>query len=54
MYSAHSDAPGSAGLETRELLVPLVRGGETVCDTTTLEDSRSLLAAGLVSLPGRP
>jgi len=51
VYSAHSDAPGSAGLEARELLVPLVRGGETVCDTTTLEDSRSLLAAGLVSLP---
>jgi nicotinate phosphoribosyltransferase len=51
VYSAHADAPGAPGLEARELLVPLVRSGETACDATTLEDSRSLLAAGLVSLP---
>ncbi|MEV0948551.1 nicotinate phosphoribosyltransferase [Rhodococcus sp. NPDC049939] len=51
VYPAHAGAPHPAGLEARELMVPLVRGGVATLDTPTLEESRSYLAAGLVSLP---
>ncbi|WP_072687768.1 nicotinate phosphoribosyltransferase [Rhodococcus marinonascens] len=51
VYSAHSDPPDAAGLEARELLIPLVRGGVPAPGTTNLEGGRSLLAAGFVSLP---
>jgi nicotinate phosphoribosyltransferase len=51
IYPARGPRPEQNGLEARDLLVPLVRGGEAVADADTLEESRSLLAAGLVSLP---
>ncbi|AOW94813.1 nicotinate phosphoribosyltransferase [Rhodococcus sp. WMMA185] len=51
VYSAHADPPDPEGFQSRELLVPLVRDGVATPHTTTLEDSRSLLAEGLVSLP---
>ncbi|WP_257792476.1 nicotinate phosphoribosyltransferase [Rhodococcus oxybenzonivorans] len=51
IYPARAPRPEQNGLEARDLLVPLVRGGEAVADADTLEESRSLLAAGLVSLP---
>nr|WP_063060822.1 nicotinate phosphoribosyltransferase [Nocardia sienata] len=50
VYPATADRPAPAGYEVRDLLVPLVRGGE-VRDLPTLAESRDLLARGLVSLP---
>ncbi|MCQ4118671.1 nicotinate phosphoribosyltransferase [Rhodococcus tibetensis] len=51
IYPARGPRPEQDGLEASDLLVPLVRGGEAVADADTLEESRALLAAGLVSLP---
>ncbi|MET3640939.1 nicotinate phosphoribosyltransferase [Prescottella equi] len=51
LYRAGAAAPDTAGLESRELLVPMVRSGELVDDLPTLDDARALLAANLVSLP---
>ena len=45
------DAPEEPGLETRDLMVPLIRGGETVPGLPTLEQSRAHHAAVMVSLP---
>ena len=44
-------APTEPGLETRELTVPLVRGGEPVEGLPTLEQSRAHHASVMVSLP---
>ncbi|WP_346764728.1 nicotinate phosphoribosyltransferase [Rhodococcus sp. HNM0569] len=41
----------SHGVEVRDVLVPLVRGGDVVDDIPTLAQGRDRVAAGLVSLP---
>ncbi|RVW03671.1 nicotinate phosphoribosyltransferase [Rhodococcus spongiicola] len=51
LYRANEPAPDTGDFESRDLLIPIVRGGETVDDLPTLEDSRTLLARNLVSLP---
>lgn len=51
VYPAHGPVPDTGGLDARELLIPLVRGGAPVDHLPTLEDSRTLLADALVSLP---
>lgn len=51
VYPAHESSPDVGDLQARELLVPLVRNGAAVDDRPTLEDSRTLLAEALVSLP---
>lgn len=51
VYPAGGPVPPSNGFQARELLVPLVRGGEQVEDLPTLSDSRDLVARGLISLP---
>ncbi len=43
-YRAGAAAPDTAGLESRELLVPMVRSGELVDELPTLDDARALLA----------
>ncbi|TSD93342.1 nicotinate phosphoribosyltransferase [Skermania sp. ID1734] len=50
VYPARLQAPVDPDLQQRELLVPVVRGGETV-ERVELENSRELVARGLVSLP---
>lgn len=50
IHAADGPAPDGAGTAS-ELTVPMVRGGERVAGLPTLEESRVLLAAGLVSLP---
>ncbi|MEV2224302.1 nicotinate phosphoribosyltransferase [Nocardia vinacea] len=51
IYPAAGNQPATNGFEVRELLTPLVRGGEPVDGLPTLADSRKLVARGLVSLP---
>ncbi|MGV9680221.1 nicotinate phosphoribosyltransferase [Nocardia sp. NPDC003482] len=51
VYPAAGERPPANGHDSRDLLVPLVRKGETVGDLPTLADARALVAAGLVSLP---
>lgn len=51
VYPAAGSQPAANGFEVRELLAPLVRGGEPVAGLPTLADSRKLVARGLVSLP---
>jgi nicotinate phosphoribosyltransferase len=51
VYPAAGPRPRSTGFQARDLLVPLVRGGKPVDDLPTLQDSRDLVARGLVSLP---
>ncbi|WP_433685880.1 nicotinate phosphoribosyltransferase [Nocardia sp. CA-119907] len=51
IYPAAGTQPAANGFEMRELLVPLVRGGEVVDGLPTLADSRKLVSRGLVSLP---
>ncbi|MGW0182315.1 nicotinate phosphoribosyltransferase [Nocardia sp. NPDC003345] len=50
VYPATAERPDSGEFEARELMVPLVRGGE-VLDRPELAESRDLVARGLVSLP---
>ncbi|WP_040794817.1 nicotinate phosphoribosyltransferase [Nocardia higoensis] len=51
VYPACAEAPSGGEFRARELLVPLVRGGDAVPGLPTLEDSRELVRRGLVSLP---
>ncbi|WP_454198018.1 nicotinate phosphoribosyltransferase [Nocardia sp. Marseille-Q1738] len=51
VYPAAGPVPPSNGFQARELLVPLLRGGEQVEDLPTLSESRDLVARGLISLP---
>ncbi|MGC0363217.1 nicotinate phosphoribosyltransferase [Rhodococcus sp. 27YEA15] len=51
IYPAGSPAPVAEADGGRELQIPLVRDGKTVDGIPTLEDSRAVLAAGLLSLP---
>ncbi|WP_433734735.1 nicotinate phosphoribosyltransferase [Nocardia sp. CA-129566] len=51
IYPAAGTQPAANGFEVRELVVPLVRGGEVVDGLPTLADSRKLVSRGLVSLP---
>ncbi|WP_031939845.1 nicotinate phosphoribosyltransferase [Prescottella defluvii] len=51
LFRADAPTPDTGGLEARELLVPMVRGGGILDGLPTLEDSRALLARNLVSLP---
>ncbi|MGY2060361.1 nicotinate phosphoribosyltransferase, partial [Nocardia gipuzkoensis] len=51
VYPATADRPAANGYDSRDLLLPLVRKGETVEGLPTLADSRELVTAGLVSLP---
>ncbi|WP_194150318.1 nicotinate phosphoribosyltransferase [Prescottella subtropica] len=51
LYRAGSPVPDGGGLEVRELLTPMVRGGDVVDGLPTLDDARALLARNLVSLP---
>lgn len=51
IYPAEDPAPDTGGLEARDLMIPFVRGGERVENVPTLEESRALVARGLVSLP---
>ena len=50
VYPTAATPPDSAGLQSRELPVPLVRKGE-VLEQPSLGESRDLVARGLVSLP---
>ena len=50
VYRAAGDPPDPGALEVRDLMVPLVGGGE-VLDRPALVESRGLVARGLVSLP---
>ncbi|MEV6139470.1 nicotinate phosphoribosyltransferase [Nocardia sp. NPDC051990] len=51
VYPAAGSQPAANGFEVRELLAPLMRGGEPIAGLPTLADSRKLVARGLVSLP---
>lgn len=51
VYPAEAEAPSTGDFRARELLVPMVRGGDPVPGLPTLEDSRALVRRGLVSLP---
>ncbi|WP_040832410.1 nicotinate phosphoribosyltransferase [Nocardia jiangxiensis] len=51
VYPASGPAPETDGFEARELLTPMVRGGKIIEDRPPLQDSRALVAHGLVSLP---
>ncbi|MCC3326644.1 nicotinate phosphoribosyltransferase [Nocardia abscessus] len=51
VYPAAGPVPPSNGFQTRDPLVPLLRGGEPVEDLPTLAESRDLVARGLISLP---
>ena len=50
-YPMGSPAPDPGELIARELLLPMVRGGEFVPGLPDLDDARDLVARGLVSLP---
>ncbi|MEU4313002.1 nicotinate phosphoribosyltransferase [Nocardia sp. NPDC024068] len=50
VYPAIAPRPDPGELESRDLMVPLVRGG-AVLDRPELAESRDLVARGLVSLP---
>ncbi|MFH5208980.1 nicotinate phosphoribosyltransferase [Antrihabitans sp. NCIMB 15449] len=51
IFPAGSPQPDGGEFQSRELQTPLVRGGELVPELPTLEQSRELVARGLVSLP---
>ncbi|MGQ4596322.1 nicotinate phosphoribosyltransferase [Nocardia sp. R6R-6] len=51
IYPAAGPVPPSNGFHARELLIPLIRGGEPAADLPTLAESRDLVAHGLISLP---
>ncbi|WP_010541944.1 nicotinate phosphoribosyltransferase [Dietzia alimentaria] len=51
LFPRNATAPTVPGLEARELLVPLIRGGEAAPDLPTLDESRAHHAAVMVSLP---
>ncbi len=51
IYPAGSPSPVSEADGATELLIPLVREGKVVDSAPTLEESRAVLKAGLVSLP---
>lgn len=51
VYPASAARPEPNGFEVHDLQTPLVRDGAVVADQPTLQDSRELLARGLVSLP---
>ncbi|WP_307829902.1 nicotinate phosphoribosyltransferase [Antrihabitans stalagmiti] len=51
IFPAASPQPDGGEFQSRELQTPLVRGGELVPELPTLEQSRELVASGLVSLP---
>lgn len=46
-----ASAPDEPGLEQRDLMIPLIRGGETEPGVPTLEQSRAHHASVMVSLP---
>jgi nicotinate phosphoribosyltransferase len=50
VYVVSADAP-VASTDDRELVVPLLRGGQPVTSTATLDESRQRVRDGLVSLP---
>ncbi len=50
VYVVADDAP-AAGADDRQLVVPLLRGGQPVAAAATLEASRQRVREGLVSLP---
>ncbi|MGI5221111.1 nicotinate phosphoribosyltransferase [Nocardia sp. CA-290969] len=50
VYPAAAAPPDPGGFEAKDLLVPLVRGGDVLVGPA-LADSRDLVARGLVSLP---
>lgn len=51
IYPADAPSPFTAADGATELMIPLVRGGKTVDGIPTLEESRAVVKAGLVSLP---
>ncbi|WP_067715457.1 nicotinate phosphoribosyltransferase [Nocardia yamanashiensis] len=51
VYPAAAAPPAPNGYQSRDLQTPLVRGGEVLPDQPTLQESRDLVARGLVSLP---
>lgn len=51
LLPADGTAPDQPGLEQRDLMIPLVRGGEPVPGLPTLEQSREHHAAVMVTLP---
>jgi nicotinate phosphoribosyltransferase len=51
VYPATGPQPAANGFQTRDLLLPMVRGGKIADDRPTLQDARDLVARGLVSLP---
>ncbi|QBJ98846.1 nicotinate phosphoribosyltransferase [Rhodococcus sp. ABRD24] len=51
LFPASAVTPDAGDLDARELLIPIVRGGETVAGLPTLEDARKFLAEALISLP---
>ena len=51
LYPASGTAPVETGLEQRDLIFPLLRGGEPVQGLPTLEQSRDHHAAVMVTLP---
>ncbi|MCU1646520.1 MAG: pncB [Nocardia sp.] len=51
VYPASGQRPEPNGYEVRDLQTPLVRKGEVLAELPTLQDSRELVARGLISLP---
>lgn len=51
LFPWDGDQPEERGLESQELLRPLIRGGETVSDFPTLTESREHHLAAMVTLP---
>ena len=51
LFPASGTAPEEPGLQQRELMIPLLRGGEPVPGLPTLEQSREHHAAVMVTLP---
>lgn len=51
IYPADAPVPEGDGEMVHELMIPLICDGERVDDVATLDESRALLAHGLISLP---
>lgn len=51
LFPWDGELPTETGLESRELMRPFVRGGETVPDLPTLAESREHYLAAMVTLP---
>ncbi|WTL33595.1 nicotinate phosphoribosyltransferase [Nocardia sp. NBC_01503] len=51
VYPATGTRPEPNGYQVRDLQVALVRGGKVLDDQPTLQESRALVAQGLISLP---